>query len=166
MAAAEGEAGNGGKKGGAIGMIVAIVGVTVLAAGAGGGVAWLLLDVVKRAIEAQAKDEAKAKTEALAYSEKSTVRRLDPIITNLAAPSGAWIRLEASIVFEGEPPSEQDALAARISEDILAFLRTVRLDQIEGPSGFLHLREDLSERAVIRSDGLVREVVIGGLVVE
>ena len=48
-----------------------------------------------------------------------------------------------------------NALAAAIAEDIVAYLRTVPLAQLEGPSGFLHLREDLNDRARIRSGGKV-----------
>ena len=155
-----------GGKGGAPGFVLALLLTTLLAGAAGAGAAWLLVDTVRSSIEARQAAEARARPSPLAYSPDSAVLRLEPIVTNLAAPPGAWIRLEASLVFAGEPPKQQGELAARIAEDILAFLRTVRLDQIEGPSGFLHLREDLSERAAIRSQGLVREVVIGGLVVE
>ena len=38
--------------------------------------------------------------------------------------------------------------------------------QIEGANGFQNLREDLNERARVRSGGRVREVVIQSLVVE
>jgi flagellar FliL protein len=164
MAGATGD--KDGGKGGALGFVLALLLTTLLAGAAGGGAAWLLVDTVRSSIEAQEAAEARSSPAPLAYSADSAVLRLEPVVTNLAAPPGAWIRLEAWLVFAGEPPKEQDELAVRITEDILAFLRTVRLDQIEGPSGFLHLREDLSERAAIRSQGLVREVVIGGLVVE
>ena len=40
------------------------------------------------------------------------------------------------------------------------------LTQIEGASGFQHLREDLNERARIRSGGKVRDLVIQALIVE
>ena len=45
-------------------------------------------------------------------------------------------------------------------------MRTVPLAQLEGPSGFLHLREDLNDRARIRSGGKVRELVVHALVLE
>ena len=60
----------------------------------------------------------------------------------------------------------QKSRAELISEDILAYLRTVTLSQIEGPSGMQHLREDLVERARIRSEGRVKELVIQTLVVQ
>ena len=57
-------------------------------------------------------------------------------------------------------------LAAQIAEDIVAYLRTVSLAQIEGASGFQHLREDLNDRVRVRSGGKVRDLVIQSLVVE
>ena len=44
-------------------------------------------------------------------------------------------------------------------EDIVAFLGPSR-SQIEGASGFQHLREDLNERVRVRSGGKVRDLVI------
>ena len=59
-----------------------------------------------------------------------------------------------------------DVLAGEIRQDILAYLRTVSLAQIQGPSGLLHLREDLNERVQIRSKGAVKELVIQALIVQ
>jgi flagellar FliL protein len=100
------------------------------------------------------------------YSEGANLRPLPPIVTNLAAPQGTWIRIEASVVFGADASAGSNALAAAIAEDIVAYLRTVPLAQVEGPSGFLHLREDLNDRARIRSGGKVRELVIQALVLE
>ena len=46
--------------------------------------------------------------------------------------------------------------AARSAEDILAFLRTISLTQVQGIAGLQNLRLDINERAAIRSNG-VRE---------
>ncbi len=61
---------------------------------------------------------------------------------------------------------DPNALLGEITEDIIAYLRTVPMSDLEGPSGFLHLREDLNDRVRIRSGGKVREVVIQTLVLE
>jgi flagellar FliL protein len=45
-------------------------------------------------------------------------------------------------------------------------MRTLSEAQIGGASGLQHLREDLNERAAIRSGGLVRELIIQTLVVQ
>jgi flagellar FliL protein len=100
------------------------------------------------------------------YSETDNLRPLPPIVTNLASPKGTWIRIEASVVVGADAAAGANALVAAIAEDIVAYLRTVPLAQIEGPSGFLHLREDLNDRARIRTGGKVRELVIQALVLE
>ncbi len=38
--------------------------------------------------------------------------------------------------------------------------------QVEGASGLQHLREDLNERAVLRSKGAIRELIVESLVVQ
>jgi len=88
---------------------------------------------------------------------------LPGITTNLAAPSDIWLRLELGLVFEGAPDA---ALADAIHQDLLAFLRTVKLHQVEGASGFQHLKADLEERASIRSEGKVTRVLIRTLLFE
>jgi flagellar FliL protein len=100
------------------------------------------------------------------YSAGTNVRSLAPIVTNLASPDRTWIRLEASLVMDGEQTAESNMLAAQVSEDIVAFLRTVALVQIQGASGFQHLREDLNDRVRVRSGGKVRDLVIQSLIVE
>jgi flagellar FliL protein len=97
--------------------------------------------------------------------ESAKLKPLAPIVTNLAERAPTWIRLEASLVFD-DIPQDADPLAARISEDIVAFLRTVSIKQIEGAKGFQNLSEDLNERVRVRSSGRVRELIIQGLIVE
>lgn len=89
---------------------------------------------------------------------------LGTITTNLAAPSDTWLRLELSVVLD--QPSQDTMLAETIHQDLLAFMRTVKLHQIEGASGFQHLKADLLERASIRSDGHVQAVLIRTLLFE
>jgi flagellar FliL protein len=62
--------------------------------------------------------------------------------------------------------AEDNSLAGQIGEDILAFLRTLSLAQIQGASGFQHLREDLGDRVRTRSRGKVRDLIIQALIVE
>jgi flagellar FliL protein len=91
---------------------------------------------------------------------------LAPVVTNLAAPSDVWVRVEGSLVFEGKTLPHGEALAGQIAGDILAFLRTQTLAQIQGVAGLLHLRQDLNERVATRSQGQVREFIIRTLVVQ
>jgi flagellar FliL protein len=89
---------------------------------------------------------------------------LPSITTNLAAPSDTWARVELSVQLE--KPSDDPKLAETIHQDFLAFIRTLKLHQIEGASGFQHLKADLTERAAIRSNGLVKGVFIRTLLFE
>jgi flagellar FliL protein len=91
------------------------------------------------------------------------VLTLAPITTNLAAPSDVWLRLELNIVLDAPP---EPGLADSIHQDLLAFVRTVKMHQIEGASGFQHLKADLDERASIRSNGHVKAVLIKTLLFE
>ena len=103
----------------------------------------------------------------MAKPQRTAIRwcsTLPPITTNLAAPSDIWLRLELNVVLD-EPPDDP-GLADTIHQDLLAFVRTVKMHQIEGASGFQHLKADLAERASIRSDGHVKAVLIRTLLFE
>jgi len=89
---------------------------------------------------------------------------LPPIMTNIAAPSDVWLRVELSVVFD-EAPTDP-GMADAIHQDLLAFVRTVKMHQIEGASGFQHLKADLGERASIRSGGHAKEILIRTLLFE
>lgn len=116
----------------------------------------------KAALAAQAPEGTAAEGEHAPAARELEVL-LPPITTNLAAPTTVWVRLEASIVLDEPQPA---TLADDIHQDLLSFLRTVRLHQVEGASGFQHLKADLEERARIRSDGHVKQVLIRTLIFE
>jgi len=99
-------------------------------------------------------------------AEPSTIFDLPPIVTNLGQPQETWIRLEGSIIFDPRILPHPEAAAGRIGDDILAYLRTVTLSEIEGPVGLENLRQDLNERAATRSGGKVSAFVIRTLVVQ
>jgi flagellar protein FliL len=145
--------------------IVAVAATTILAAAMGGLLGVKLAEQVEDAVHAKASARAQPVGE-LNYTGATHLKPLAPVITNLADPKDVWIRLEGSIIFNDEDVATDEALAGKISEDILAFLRTVSLAQIDGPSGMRHLREDLEDRARIRSGGRVEELVIQTLVVQ
>ena len=92
-----------------------------------------------------------------------TIIPLAAVTTNIAAPSDVWVRMEVSIVLD--EPQAQD-LAGIIQQDLLSYLRTLKMHEIEGASGFRHLKEGLEERAAIRSDGHVKQVLIKTLLFE
>jgi flagellar FliL protein len=146
-------------------LIGAILLLTVVAAAGGGGLGIKLADQVEDAVR-QKNAAAEGAAVEPHYSGPTHLKPLAPILTNLAEPRDVWIRVESSIVFDDEEIAGDDVLAAKIGEDLLAYLRTVSLGQIGSPSGMQHLREDLAERARIRSEGRVKELVIQTMVVQ
>jgi len=143
---------------------LAFLGVTLIAAGAGAGAAHGL-----RA--AKPPEPAPAATApADPHGDKPApgplMRELPPIVTTLAEPKAVWIRLETAIVLDRAALPDADKLTREITGDVLAFVRTLSLPQLPGASGLHHLREDLNERAAIRSKGRVREVIVQGLVLQ
>jgi flagellar protein FliL len=150
------------KKPSMIAVVIEMAFLTCFAVGAGGLFGMMVLG---GAGKAGAKPEpAIAPAHKPKQADTMNVKPLPAVVTNLAGPRKAWIRLEAALVV-GELP-EFNAVSAAIVDDFVAYLRTVPLSQIEGPSGFLHLREDLNERARIRSGGKVKELVVQSLMLE
>jgi flagellar FliL protein len=98
--------------------------------------------------------------------ENANVRDLPPIITNLDQTSDTWVRLQAAIVFDPASIEKPDVLVTEIASDILGFMQTLTVSQLSGSSGLQHLREDLNDRALVRSDGRIQELVIESLVVQ
>ncbi len=139
--------------------MLALLIVTLIAAGTGAGLGFTIADVKP----VRPKDEAAAAARA---AETGSVVRLSPIVTNLARPKETWIRLEGSLVVDGVPADKAGGLAAEVGADLMAYLRTLALPQIEGAAGLQALREDLTERVRLRSNGRARELLIETLVVQ
>ena len=57
-------------------------------------------------------------------------------------------------------------MAEQIQQDLLAYVRTLKLHQIEGASGYQHLKADLEERAALRSGGHVKQVLVRTMLLE
>jgi flagellar FliL protein len=101
-----------------------------------------------------------------APAQASTIVDLPPIVTNLGAPPDTWVRLEGSIIFDPKTLPHPEAMAGQIGDDVLTYMRTVSLHQLEGPIGLENIRQDLNERAATRSGGKVHAFVIRTLVVQ
>ena len=142
--------------------IMAMIVVTVLAGVVGGVFAPRLAARDPGAKPAQT-GEATAEPGA---PPKVNLVDLPPIVTNLGSPQETWVRLETSMVFDPAAVKQPETLAAQIANDILAYMRTVSLTQIQGPIGLQNLRQDLNERAAIRSSGAVKELAIRTLVLQ
>ncbi|WP_052340987.1 flagellar basal body-associated FliL family protein [Salinarimonas rosea] len=156
-----GRGASGEEKGSGVAFAVALVLLTLLGVGTGAGLGLTLGDPADPGATVAAGDAAPAVRDA----DVSLVR-LDPVVANLADPAEVWVRVDAALLLDGVEPEEAQALAARVSGDTLAYLRTLPLARLEGATGLAHLREDLTERARTRSEGRVREFVIESLVVQ
>ena len=172
MAETEAAEGQPKKKSAAIMTIAGLAILTLLGAGGGWVVGAMVAPNIKGAEQAEqakaAKDEAAQKKEGEAglpriSTEANNVVQLEPITSNLAYPSENWVRLEVALLFSGPPDVK---LAEDIHQDILAYVRTVSLQQIEGPRGFEYLKDDIQERVDLRAQGRVSKVMFRTFVVE
>jgi flagellar protein FliL len=145
-------------------LIAAISILTLIAVGAGAVAGLHLIATVERVVDAR--NNVPPVPVASRYVGSARLRKLSPIVTNLAAPPNNWARVEASIVTDSMDDDDAGILAAHISEDIVTYLRSASVAQFEGARGLQHLREDLTERANIRSSGKVRELIIETLVIQ
>lgn len=140
------------------GLTVAVAGVGWLAGGR------LAPPVDKPQVTTIASDkEAELKGDHGEEPPPTNVVLLDPMTVNLSAPSSVWARLEVSLVFDG--PADP-VMAETVHQDLLGYLRTVKLQQLKSASGFLHFKSDLQERADIRSGGKIDRVLIKTLLFE
>lgn len=166
MAKKTAEAVSKGGGGGLIGFLLA----TLIAVAVGAGFGFFLDSHLKSSAKVQPAPEAETAKPAAAkpapvVSPTAKLVPLVPVVANLAEPKDAWIRVEASILVDGEIVGIE-LLAARLAEDFVAYLRTTTLSQFEGASGFQNLRDDLVDRAAIRDQQIIKDVIIHGVVIE
>jgi flagellar FliL protein len=145
-------------------LTAAIFLLTLIAVGAGALAGLHLIATAERVVDAR--KTAAPPPVASVYAGSARLRKLSPIVTNLAAPANNWARVEASMVTDSLNDEEAGILAAHISEDIVIYLRSASAAQFEGARGLQHLRDDLTERANVRSSGKVRELIIETLVIQ
>ena len=166
--------GEGKKKSGLMALVIPLVVLTAVGGGGGWVIGNMLAPQVKQAEDAAkaaeaaatgGEGEAKKDEEGLPpiSTEANGVVALEPITTNLAYPSENWIRLEVALMFNGAPDVK---IAEEVHQDIMAYLRTVSLQQVEGPRGFQYLKDDVQERVDLRSEGRVSKVMFRTLVIE
>ncbi|MGL4406205.1 MAG: flagellar basal body-associated FliL family protein [Notoacmeibacter sp.] len=148
------------------GMAASIGVILVLAGLAAGGGYFLVNHAMSVAVENSKQDnEAAKQVISEAYSGTKHTLPLLPVITNMATQN-SWVRMEAALVYDEAEGKLPQTLPAEITEDILALMRTLTIAHVSGPSGFMHLKEDIVERAFQRSEGRVSDVLILTLVFE
>lgn len=94
------------------------------------------------------------------------IEDLPVIVTNLGEPNESWIRVEAAVLYDPKVAAGIKVLAREIANDILAYLRSTRMEALEGAEGLRFLKEDITERARLRSKGQIKDVFIHSLVVQ
>lgn len=148
------------------GLMVAVVILTLLAGVTGGGVGVLVASHVKEVMAEQARADGSPPSPPPRYSGDMVLEGLKPVVVNLSSPANTWVRIEGSIIFKNGALQNPQVAASQIREDILTYVRTLTLTQLEGPSALQNLREDLNERAKLRVEGKLSELVIETLVVQ
>ncbi|WP_026613216.1 flagellar basal body-associated FliL family protein [Ensifer aridi] len=147
-------------------MTIAAVAVLTLVAGGGGWLVGVMLapPPAEKTETAEIAPNATGEEEVPKIAtEANGIVELEPITTNLAYPSENWVRLEVALQFDGAPDV---TLAETIHQDIAAYLKTVSLQQIQGPRGFQYLRDDIQERVDLRSEGRVTNVMFRTFVIQ
>lgn len=164
----KGAAGKGKKAGGGkIPIVIALAGVTVLAGALGAVTGMTAGGKVRDAVTSEYRSlPAVAKNSSTTVSGDTVLQVIEPVISNLSDPKNIWVRLETAMVYRNGALENPDVIAAEVRQDMLAYVRTLRLAQLEGPSALQHLREDLNERAKLRSRGAVDEIVVQSFVVQ
>lgn len=99
------------------------------------------------------------------HGKAGPVETLPAITTNLAGPGESWIRLELAVVVKGDGPLDETEKSV-LADAFLASLRNTTLQSITGPSGMLHLREDLTDTALLAAGGRIADIRIVSMVVE
>ena len=176
MADAEPPAAAGKKKSSLMGTIVEWLVVTIIAAGAGAALTFMNpqpLTPDKTGADkpppgklASEKKEGEKVEVAANCSPGPSLVDMPPIVTNIANPPDIWVRLEASIIFNPKTEPHPEIVAAEIATDELAYLHTVSVGELQGPIGLENLRQDLRDRAQIRSNGKVTELLLKTLVLQ
>lgn len=100
-----------------------------------------------------------------AATVQSTIVPLQPVTADISSPPGTQLRLGASLVMKPGSAADANLVAAQVQADTVVFVRSLELAQVEGSRGLLHLKEDLLERARLRSPD-VEDVLINVLVVK
>lgn len=157
-------------------LAAAFLGITALATGAGFAAAFFLKPTHQKMAEHLSQNDPnnpsgnKKEGESAENGDNSESTGLDgyarplaPILTNLAAPKDVWVRLEVAVVAD---PDTSHEMLEDVHQDLLAFMRSTSLHQVEGASGYLNLRAELDDRVSIRSGGKVSRVLVRTIVFE
>jgi flagellar protein FliL len=176
MADAESPAAGGKKKSSLVGTIIEWLVVTIIAGGVGAALTVMnpppenagksADKPTQGKLAAEKSSSEKVEVAAVCGADGPGIVDLPPIVTNVASPPDTWIRLEGSIVFDPKTVPHPELIAAEIATDELAYLHTVSVAELQGPIGLQNIRQDLRDRAFVRSNGKVTELLLKTLVLQ
>jgi len=112
------------------------------------------------------KDDAQSKAKEGDSGGRRSVVKLDPIIVTLPQNGNAWLRLELALILGGQAEQPGEVELVQIASDVSGMLRTMELQHISMPSGYVHLKEDLLDRARMTAGETIKDVMIVSLVAE
>lgn len=95
-----------------------------------------------------------------------TYAPLPPVVTNLLEPKTVWVRLEGGITYLKSGEVKADVLTGQSAQQIMQYIRTLRLIDLEGRDGLQFLQDDLNDLTHSLSGGQVQSVLISGLIIE
>lgn len=183
---AESGEGGGSKKGGVIALAV----LTLVAVGAGAAHGLQTFKIIEAAGPTKPKTDAEPEVAATGHGEaapaagghgaapagkpaekkklpsKIVTRAFQPLITNITMPADLWVRLEGAIVYDQAEVDEPEVMIAEVSGDLLAYLRSLTLREMQGADGLMFIRQDMRERVALRTNGKARDIIIQTLVVQ
>ncbi len=151
--------------------IIGLVVVTLVAAG--GGVGLSMLSPPSQGSKHAAKSNSHAPEKEKNGSKHSDETKksfvlvpMQPIITNIGKKKKTLIRIESVLVVKADHSDSADYMVEQVTEDILTFLKSISLSDLEGSFGFVNFMEDLNVRVAARTKDQVSEILIQSLVVE
>ncbi|WP_321338374.1 flagellar basal body-associated FliL family protein [Breoghania sp.] len=146
-------------------LVPVILLLTLLAVGAGALAGMNLVDQTRLAVLKTERQSHSLGIEPL-YKSVGHIQAINPVVANLAEPKDVFVRIQGTVVFQKDDVVDAPVLVSKIESDISAYIRTLTLADIEGAGGLRHLREDLNQRAQIRTDGKVNEFILETMVVQ
>jgi flagellar FliL protein len=141
-----------------------LVFLVVVLIGAGSGTMHAYLQQTSQPGTANSAPEKVAVAAPGVKSETSV--RLAPIVANLALPEGMWIRIDVILVTTDKARKDVETLSANVAQDFLAYLQTLSISDLEGSHSLSFLRQEFIERARIRSENKVKDVLLNAMVIQ
>jgi len=109
---------------------------------------------------------ATARLEAPGKPPEWVIRQMPTIVTNLIEPQNVWIRLDLHVRVASKSMSIFEDRRALIADDILAYLRSTAIEELEGGLGLLALRSEILDRFHFRMGNDISNIMITTFVVQ